>query len=963
MVVSDVSDLAKHLMSHFTSEKGKMKSAEIKKDLAEQEGNSGSENERKSTCFKKRMKIRSVKKKIKFECDDCEERFTCKSKLMNHKREHKQLRCKHCGESFHSMAVLRPHLRKHRHDSNNKTCNLCGNTVHPSLYDFHKSQCREKKNIERDTFSNDMKPVVLLHKISGTQSLGIFPKIEQTEEVQDTDDRFKLQEKDSCCSIDEISEEAVDEASNEIVKLSSTAETCSEAKEMRDLAEDTSAVDGVNVVDNAFQGYNVNTNFKEISRKFQCQICFKSFSRDSYLARHMAFHEGRYHCKLCNRNFARGESLNSHICISEGKINQTKCDICGSNYQNTVQLYRHLRSHISSHHCSVCQRSFSSEDGLNNHVCEQKLTVPNDSQFVCKTCHRSFETRKQLIRHSNKHNGRFKCNKCNKLYSSKSTLETHSCVDTPKDKIFHCDICGKSFAREKYLMKHIPMHTGEFTCEICKKWFSSKECMFNHMRICSKVLEIELHGFVQCRNCESQFTDVPSYRQHMMTHTHIHVCGKCKARFPTQTRLEMHVCGESAPRCTTCNKIFSSVSNLNKHMAIHNDPKYECPHCGTQFHRRDNMMAHVCKSENGEVKLRKQVDKEVILEPLVCETCGAQFNSRSNLNQHRLLHGEKKYSCEECGKMFHRKDTLREHGLVHSAEYRYQCIECGKMLKTKHSLEVHMRLHSAEKPFSCDECGKRFSQKGNLIKHQLTHMEGVRFPCTYCGKSFGSKEYLKIHVLEHLPTKRYICDVCKKPFVKKHLLKQHIRNLHSNVTLTCEYCPTTVKLRHSLRRHLLRKHKELRSEWDRPGYIDMIKNKQQNGAAETLITLNQYHSLEESTIQVFPEDNADKTYIEDEQVTQIIVSDDISESDLVQHIQFSASQKDQTEYVEESMSLEQEVDGTMLGHHPIHQIVTTDSESKNTLQQLVQIPGFMEAVQSVQSQDPNTIITFEVLKE
>ncbi|XP_014679302.1 PREDICTED: zinc finger protein 585B-like [Priapulus caudatus] len=948
----DTGDLAKHLMGHFTGETGstaslgkKMrKTAEVacrKKDGVRITANKKTKLEpgRK----RNNRKVKTSAKHGKHHCEECQEYFRTKGQLTKHRREHKQLLCKHCGECFQSMAVLRPHMRKHTYDSNQRQCSLCGKVVPRYQYNSHVSMCTHGQHSEASV-SGKLKPVVLLETLTPGHflSAGLRVKNEPIEQLEDSDHSSENMEE---CAVSEV---AFNEDNNVVENAVVTNEDSLSDNE----ADDVSPANGNLTLDSMEEADKsmdvVSQNSQNLSKIFECKICKKSFTRKTSLSRHMALHEGRFQCQICDRKFSRRDILDDHVCINLGKSQQAKCDICGRIFNNMMELYRHLQTHLSSHHCSKCQRKFSTVKELESHACSY-----SECQYFCKLCYKAFNTQKLLDRHSNKHKGRFICNLCNKTYTSKSSLENHSCAVTPRDKVFGCDICEKKFAKEKYLTKHLPLHTGEFACEICKKWLSGKECLFNHMRFCSKVQEIETFGVIECSKCKLEYTDVPSYRQHQMTHTHVHVCSKCGCRFPKRSRLEMHICAEIAPKCQTCGKVFKSVSNLNKHMEIHNDPKYECMHCGTHFHRRDNMMAHVCKGADGIVKLRKQIDKEVHFETLVCEVCGTQFNSRSNLNQHRLLHGQKNFVCDECGKKFHRKDALKDHSMVHSAECKFQCVECGKMVKSRHSLIMHMRLHEEEKQYSCDVCGKFFSQKGNMLKHRNTHIDGIKFPCSYCGKSFGSKEYLAIHVLEHTQTVRFICEVCNKPFVKKHLLKQHEKILHSNLTLTCEFCPTTVKLRHSLRRHLRKKHADLRYEWDKTGYIEqLIKNKQQDGVVETLMSLNQLQGADTGSLQ-----NASN-----EQVRQIFISGDISDTGVIQHIEIPPAQDlEEIHLTEEQIPVEN--NEGVVDENDLHRIVATNNESKSTLQQLVQIPGFIEAIESVQRQDPNTVITFEVLKE
>ena len=88
--------------------------------------------------------------------------------------------------------------------------------------------------------------------------------------------------------------------------------------------------------------------------------------------------------------------------------------------------------------------------------------------------------------------------------------------------------------------------------------------------------------------------------------------------------------------CSTCGKMFTQDSDLEKHERIHTGDK-------------------LC----------------------VCSTCGKMFTHNSNPKRHERFHtGIKPYACSTCGKMFARYSNLKVHERIHTGVKSYACSTC-----------------------------------------------------------------------------------------------------------------------------------------------------------------------------------------------------------------------------------------------------------------------------------------------
>lgn len=169
--------------------------------------------------------------------------------------------------------------------------------------------------------------------------------------------------------------------------------------------------------------------------------------------------------------------------------------------------------------------------------------------------------------------------------------------------------------------------------------------------------------------------------------------------------------------CPTCNKAFTTKSNLTVHRRTHTSERpFVCPAegCGKAFSQSSDLTKH---------KRTHTGDK-----PFPCTEagCGKAFTKRCSLAVHQRKHtDERPFHCTEpdCGQAFTQSSHLNVHMLEHTGERPFLCTEpdCGKAFKKSSQLTVHRRRHTGEKPFVCPVCERGFTQKNNMIKHQKTH--------------------------------------------------------------------------------------------------------------------------------------------------------------------------------------------------------------------------------------------------
>ena len=139
--------------------------------------------------------------------------------------------------------------------------------------------------------------------------------------------------------------------------------------------------------------------------------------------------EKKFNCQVCHRSYSNKYSLNQHMKIHD-ESKAFKCDVCLKIFLYKNDLKRHYRIHTGEKPfaCQVCDKKFARKDYLVQH----QATHSEIRSFKCSICPegRYFKTKHQLGKHMVFHyEPKFACSHCDykahKKYSLDKHLKTH----------------------------------------------------------------------------------------------------------------------------------------------------------------------------------------------------------------------------------------------------------------------------------------------------------------------------------------------------------------------------------------------------------------------------------------------------------------------------------------------------------------------------------------------------------
>ncbi|XP_062991136.1 zinc finger and BTB domain-containing protein 41 [Elgaria multicarinata webbii] len=198
-------------------------------------------------------------------------------------------------------------------------------------------------------------------------------------------------------------------------------------------------------------------------RKWTCFICGKSVRERTTLKEHLRIHSGEkpHLCSICGQSFRHGSSYRLHLRVHHDD-KRYECEECGKTFIRHDHLTKHKKIHSGekAHQCEECGKCFGRRDHLTVHYKSVHL-----GEKVWQKYKATFH----------------QCEVCKKVFKGKSSLEMHFRTHSG-EKPYKCQICNQSFRIKKTLTKHMVIHSDArpFNCQYCNATFKRKDKLKYH---------------------------------------------------------------------------------------------------------------------------------------------------------------------------------------------------------------------------------------------------------------------------------------------------------------------------------------------------------------------------------------------------------------------------------------------------------------------------------------------------
>ncbi|XP_068233024.1 zinc finger protein 260-like [Palaemon carinicauda] len=397
------------------------------------------------------------------------------------------------------------------------------------------------------------------------------------------------------------------------------------------------------------QCFNLEDTGRSEREQYNCKQCAEVFLlRRDYIEHVLKCHttEEKGLCSVCNKPLSKKFSSGDYKKISN--LNQTSRD--SDTHDN------HLASHSED-------KIFSCDE------CGKKCP----SKFGCKNCGKNSNgdsalyVNEQIITDSQSYK-----NDSEKSLTTSSNLDAHQEVQS-EEKLYICNVCNHSFAKEEHLQSHMQTHVEG--------------------------------NFYRCDQCNKTFLQASSHRTHMKTHTENsnYECETCGELFTLKSTLQVHLMKHQKDKpykCTLCEKCFSYPSTLKTHMKVHLEIK-PSPTVGESGEIIQESPSH------GHRNTKKKQHQ--------CEVCSRVFSLKNTLIVHMRRHsGEKPFKCTICDKGFTQSSALKIHMRTHTGDKPYSCGVCGLKFTYNYALQKHALVH--KEAVETEEEGSENDLEGNIFE-------------------------------------------------------------------------------------------------------------------------------------------------------------------------------------------------------------------------------------------------------
>ncbi|CAH2049576.1 unnamed protein product, partial [Iphiclides podalirius] len=336
------------------------------------------------------------------------------------------------------------------------------------------------------------------------------------------------------------------------------------------------------------------------SGDLQCPICKFRFKTKRTMQKHVTNHEKKYACKACPYVSKTTTQAKQHQRWHKGVT--YKCQYCDEISTKWTSYLSHVRiKHPSQHICGACGYSFVSRLGLAMHRTMMHKDLPEQQQDgdnkeegpYCEQCDIKFVSVEAWKRHmvtSVKHTQSTDfntgCRVCGETFGSAEELRLHHRSEHARKR-------PKNYGKKPSSM------AWPTECEHCSEEIANARDYWTHFRRVHPDKNYPIQKNYICDICGKSFRGNAFLVYHKRTHSEerAYKCAQCGKAFFNRTNLQMHERTHSDLRphpCALCCKAFKCKGALDRHSRSHTGVKpYECEVCGKAFAQSNSRKLHV----------------------------------------------------------------------------------------------------------------------------------------------------------------------------------------------------------------------------------------------------------------------------------------------------------------------------------------------------------------------------------
>ncbi|XP_053979423.1 zinc finger protein 14-like isoform X1 [Hylaeus volcanicus] len=460
-------------------------------------------------------------------------------------------------------------------------------------------------------------------------------------------------------------------------------------------------------------------------------------------------------------NSIEQSELNNHLNDTNVKYKQAECEkiVIGKD------AYRTRRTTMF--------KRVTSMENLKNHKERQRQYIKKNANVKRDIVENDYSVN---VEDTNSQNS-YTCSKCKRYYSSKKSLDKH--IATHNEKQFTCEKCDKQFIELDELVKHNKLHKVKeklkpVLCRICNKNFKKMDTMVRHLNVHKRANPKEVLSILKEIRDRRKLENNGEQKE---TVTEIGVNSKRK-----ETEEEYINNKYTSKMLKSCERTSSNCCLSNTDVDINE-----------VFDAFDDATSHRCKH---------------------CNKC---YQTNELLQEHLLIHTEKRFICNVCNMKFFRQDRLESHKTRYGHNKDKASLETQKPSDDKSAIKLinswikeELDSDNEEKGFPCKICGKSYDTKRSLLKHELNTHNSQEEGCMNCGDTCNCDVKDKDQQKSNEISKPYRCDECNKSFEKEIKLQRHIR-IHERVKeqedanfkrFLCHICSKTFRQNTGLMFHM-----------------------------------------------------------------------------------------------------------------------------------------------------------------